>query len=100
MTHLYREVNPSSKYFLLRGQIEENNALENSFTLYVGNLSFLTTEEQIWELFSKAGEVRRVIMGLNKRTLEPCGFCFVEYVIHSSNDRSLFIFYKLQVFYS
>ncbi len=28
-----------------------------SSTVYVGNLSFFTTEEQIYELFSRAGEV-------------------------------------------
>ena len=48
-------------------------------TLYVGNLSFYTTEEQIYALFSRVGEVRRIIMGLNRITHTPCGFCFVEY---------------------
>jgi nuclear cap-binding protein subunit 2 len=67
--------------------------------LYVGNLSFYTTEEQvllqtnqkkkikkfllktkqIHELFSSCGEIRRIIMGLNKVSKTPCGFCFVEY---------------------
>ncbi|KAA3673616.1 nuclear cap-binding protein subunit 2 [Paragonimus westermani] len=37
-------------------------ALRQSSTLYVGNLSFYTREEQIWELFSRAGEIKRVIM--------------------------------------
>src|SRR5690348_13809766 len=40
--------------------------LSESTTLYVGNLSFYTTEEQIYELFSRCGRVKRVIMGLNK----------------------------------
>ena len=52
--------------------------LSNSTTLYVGNLSFYTTEEQIYELFSKAGEIKRIIMGLDKFQKTPCGFCFVE----------------------
>ena len=52
--------------------------LKTTCTLYVGNLSFYTTEEQIYELFSRAGEVRRIIMGLNRTTMTPCGFCFVE----------------------
>lgn len=54
-------------------------ALQISNTIYVGNLAFFTTEEQIYELFSRCGEVERVIMGLNKETKDPCGFCFVEY---------------------
>ncbi|KAI8607162.1 hypothetical protein BC830DRAFT_1073220, partial [Chytriomyces sp. MP71] len=52
---------------------------EVSGTLYVGNLSFFTTEEQILELFSKVGAVKRVIMGLDRQRRTPCGFCFVEY---------------------
>jgi nuclear cap-binding protein subunit 2 len=34
---------------------------------------------QIYELFSKVGVVRRVIMGLDRNTKTPCGFCFVIY---------------------
>ncbi|CAG8592226.1 8621_t:CDS:2 [Ambispora gerdemannii] len=56
--------------------------LANSTTLYVGNLSFYTTEEQIYELFSKCGEIKRIIMGLDKFQKTPCGFCFVEYYHH------------------
>jgi nuclear cap-binding protein subunit 2 len=53
--------------------------LQASATLYVGNLSFYTTEEQIYELFSKAGEIKRIIMGLDRIKKTPCGFCFIEY---------------------
>lgn len=60
------------------GYLQEK-ALKNSCTLYVGNLSFYTTEEQIHELFSKCGDVKRIVMGLDKVKKTPCGFCFVEY---------------------
>ncbi|OLY80624.1 Nuclear cap-binding protein subunit 2 [Smittium mucronatum] len=53
--------------------------IQKTRTLYVGNLSFFTTEEQIYELFSKCGEIKRVIMGIDKIKKTPCGFCFVEY---------------------
>ncbi|KAJ8663843.1 hypothetical protein O0I10_000117 [Lichtheimia ornata] len=53
--------------------------LSTTATLYVGNLSFYTTEEQIYELFSKCGEIKRIIMGLDRNNKTPCGFCFVEY---------------------
>ncbi|KAJ1679625.1 nuclear cap binding complex subunit [Spiromyces aspiralis] len=56
--------------------------LAKSTTLYVGNLSFYTTEEQIYELFSKCGEIKRIIMGLDRNNKTPCGFCFVEYYTH------------------
>lgn len=49
-----------------------------STTLYIGNLSFYTDEEQVYTLFSLCGPVRRVIMGIHKFTHLPCGFCFVE----------------------
>ncbi|XP_067046337.1 nuclear cap-binding protein subunit 2-like isoform X2 [Acropora muricata] len=63
-----------------RGSRDElERKLETSATLYVGNLSFFTTEEQIQELFSRAGDLKKIIMGLDKIKKVPCGFCFVEY---------------------
>ncbi|KAI9654092.1 MAG: nuclear cap binding complex subunit [Bathelium mastoideum] len=56
--------------------------LRNATTLYVGNLSFYTTEEQIHELFAKCGEIKRLVMGLDRYQKTPCGFCFVEYYTH------------------
>ncbi|KAF2660307.1 nuclear cap-binding protein subunit 2 [Lophiostoma macrostomum CBS 122681] len=56
--------------------------LKDATTLYVGNLSFYTTEEQIHELFSKCGEIKRLVMGLDRFQKTPCGFCFVEYYSH------------------
>ncbi|KAL7626220.1 nuclear cap binding complex subunit [Parahypoxylon ruwenzoriense] len=56
--------------------------LRNAATLYVGNLSFYTTEEQVYELFSKCGEIKRLVMGLDRFNKTPCGFCFVEYYTH------------------
>lgn len=44
--------------------------------------SFYTTEEQIHELFAKCGEIKRLIMGLDRFNKTPCGFCFVEYYTH------------------
>lgn len=54
-------------------------ALRTSTTVYVGNLSFYTTEDQIHEVFSKAGKVKQIIMGLDRQKKTPCGFCFVEF---------------------
>jgi len=51
---------------------DQDKKLLQSTTLYVGNLSFFTTEEQIHELFSRAGDVKRIIMGLDKTTKTPC----------------------------
>ncbi|CAK9781138.1 RNA-binding domain-containing protein [Cutaneotrichosporon oleaginosum] len=67
----------------------ERRLLAESTTLYVGNLSFYTTEAQIYELFStcakpaEGGGIKRVIMGLDRHNKTPCGFAFVEYYLHS-----------------
>ncbi|THG20374.1 hypothetical protein TEA_007486 [Camellia sinensis var. sinensis] len=58
-------------------QEEFEHALLTSTTIYIGNMSFYTTEEQVYELFSRAGEIKKIIMGLDKNTKTPCGFCFV-----------------------
>ena len=62
---------------------DQQALLDRSSTVYVGNLSFFTTEEQIYELFAKAGTIRRIIMGLDRNNKTPCGFCFVEYYSHT-----------------
>ncbi|VDK65891.1 unnamed protein product, partial [Anisakis simplex] len=45
---------------------EQARLLATSTTLYVGNLSYYTTEEQVYELFSRAGRIRRIIMGIDR----------------------------------
>ena len=65
---------------------DQVQALTDSKTVYIGNLSFYTTEAQIVELCSRTGPVKKVIMGLNRHTKEPCGFCFVE---HYSSEAAL-----------
>ena len=46
--------------------------------LYVGNLSFSSTEDSIRTLFSQHGEVVSVKMPTDQMTGRPRGFCFVE----------------------
>lgn len=58
---------------------EQQLALETSATCYVGNLSYHTREEFIYELAREAGPIKRIIMGLNRTDKTPCGFAFVEY---------------------
>ncbi|KAL0224097.1 hypothetical protein P9112_003487 [Eukaryota sp. TZLM1-RC] len=79
------------KYYYRLGQTgktkdEIESLLSASTTLYVGNLSIYTSEEQIHALFSRAGRIKRIIMGLNKKSLKPCGFCFVEYYTRASTE--------------
>jgi len=46
--------------------------------LYVGNLSYDTTEEDLRELFGKAGNVESVALPTDRETGRPRGFGFVE----------------------
>ena len=85
-------VNNMCQIILFQGsRKEQENQLTLSTTLYVGNLSFYTTEEQIHELFSRAGDVKRIVMGLDKFKKTPCGFCFVEYPFTTFLERQIFI---------
>ncbi|EFX66775.1 hypothetical protein DAPPUDRAFT_231808 [Daphnia pulex] len=70
-------------------RVEQERLLSQSCTLYVGNLSFFTTEEQIHELFGKCGDVKRIIMGLDKFTRTPCGFCFVEFYLRNDSENAI-----------
>lgn len=46
--------------------------------IYVGNMSFNTTEDNLRELFSQHGEVREVAVVMDRETGRPRGFGFVE----------------------
>lgn len=58
---------------------QQKRDMAQTTTLYVGNLSFHTSEEQLYEVFGHVGEVKRIVMGLDRIRKTPCGFCFVEY---------------------
>lgn len=63
-------------------QLHPLNPVSPDIRMLTGIRSFYTTEEQVYELFSKCGEIKRLIMGLDRFTKTPCGFCFVEYYTH------------------
>lgn len=46
--------------------------------LYVGNLSYQTTEAQLFDIFGQFGEVRRATLVTDRDTGRPRGFAFVE----------------------
>ena len=47
--------------------------------LYVGNLSFNTSESQLRELFAAHGEVASAALVMDRETGRPRGFGFVEF---------------------
>ncbi len=46
--------------------------------IYVGNLPFTATDEEVRGLFSKHGTVHTVKLVMDRDTGRPRGFCFVE----------------------
>ncbi|KAN0063927.1 nuclear cap binding complex subunit [Thecaphora frezii] len=92
MSHVLEPLDAPSSYRDSRAREnrhEQQRALQSTATLYLGNLSFYTTEEQIYELFSRVanlalgGGIKRIIMGLDRNTKTPCGFAFVEFYTHA-----------------
>jgi RNA recognition motif-containing protein len=54
-----------------------------SSKVFVGNLEFSTTREEIETLFSEAGPVIDVFLPADRATGKPRGFAFVEYASDS-----------------
>uniref|UniRef100_A0AAY5ES75 Nuclear cap-binding protein subunit 2 n=1 Tax=Electrophorus electricus TaxID=8005 RepID=A0AAY5ES75_ELEEL len=77
-------------FFFSKGnRHDQEKLLKQSCTLYVGNLSFYTTEEQVYDLFSKSGDVKRIVIGLDKIKKTACGFCFVEYYTRTDAENAM-----------
>ncbi|KAE9533591.1 hypothetical protein AGLY_009229 [Aphis glycines] len=70
-------------------RIEYSKRLEESTTVYVGHLNLLSTEEDIHKLFSEAGKIKTIIMGLDKHKLTPGGFCFIEYETRAGTENCM-----------
>jgi cold-inducible RNA-binding protein len=60
-----------------------------SIKLYVGNLSFDTTEEQLNTLFSEAGQVTSAKIITDRHTGQPRGFAFVEMETKSAGQKAI-----------
>lgn len=57
--------------------------------IYVGNINFATTEDQLNELFSQYGSVRRADIVTDKYTGRSRGFGFVEMEEADSADAAI-----------
>jgi RNA recognition motif-containing protein len=60
--------------------------------LYVGNLSYNTTEEHVRELFSQAGNVSSVALIKDRSTGQSKGFAFVEMDSQASAQKAITMF--------
>ncbi len=57
--------------------------------LYVGNISFDASEEDIKEFFSQSGEVESVTLITDRQTGQPRGFGFVEMASNEDATRAI-----------
>ena len=60
--------------------------------LYVGNLSYSVTEEQLRQLFSQAGEIEEVALIMDRDTRQPKGFGFVEMTTQAEAEKAIQMF--------
>src|SRR5258707_4469175 len=66
-----------------------SNYEENMKNIFVGNLSFGTTEQEIRSLFEAHGTVERVSIVTDRETGQPRGFGFVEMTNDAEGDRAI-----------
>lgn len=64
--------------------------------LYVGNLSYSATEDELKDLFSQAGEVRSVSLIKDRETGRSKGFAFVEMATSDDAQRAIDQFHGQQ----
>ena len=60
--------------------------------LYVGNLSYNVSEDELRELFAQAGEVKEVMLIKDRDTHRPKGFGFVEMMTQADAEKAIQMF--------
>ncbi|WP_448381512.1 RNA recognition motif domain-containing protein [Gloeomargarita sp.] len=58
-------------------------------TIYVGNLSFKATEQDLKEVFSEYGSVKRITLPMDRETGRMRGFAFVEMMEDDAEERAI-----------
>ena len=60
--------------------------------LYVGNLSYSTTEDDLRQLFAQAGQIKEVIIITDRETRRSKGFGFVEMMTQAEAEKAIQLF--------
>ena len=60
--------------------------------LYVGNLSYTTTEDDLRTLFAKAGQVASVALITDRGTGNSKGFAFIEMTTQTDAEKAISMF--------
>jgi RNA recognition motif-containing protein len=62
---------------------------EISMSIYVGNLSYAVTQEELSSIFAEYGTVKRVQLPTDRETGRPRGFGFVEMSTDAEEDAAI-----------
>lgn len=62
---------------------------QTRYVIFVGNLAYDTTRDELAEHFSKAGNVRHIRIPLDQKTNKPRGFAYVEFDNEISYQKGL-----------
>ena len=65
--------------------------------LYVGNLSYSVTEEDLRALFSQAGEIKEVALITDRDTRQSKGFGFVEMTTQADAEKAIKMFNEYEL---
>jgi len=60
--------------------------------LFVGGIPYRTTDEELRQVFSQAGEVVSVFIPMDRATQRPRGFAFVEMADEASAEKAISMF--------
>ena len=58
-------------------------------TIYIGNLSFQASEDDIREVFAEYGEVSRISLPVDRETGRKRGFAFVDMASEAREDNAI-----------
>ncbi len=58
-------------------------------SIYVGNLSYAAKEEDLEQVFSEHGKVKRITLPTDRETGRPRGFAFVEMEDEATEDKAI-----------
>ena len=62
---------------------------QQAMSIYVGNLSYSAKEEDLDQVFSEYGKVKRITLPTDRETGRPRGFAFVEMEEESKEDSAI-----------
>jgi RNA recognition motif-containing protein len=58
-------------------------------TIYVGNLSYQATEDDLRDVFAQYGEIKRIVLPIDRETGRMRGFGFVELAEDAQEDAAI-----------